>query len=95
MWEGIPLWIRKARALPALTERTGRVEAEAWFDVAWEALCSATEGHPENLPPLKDVGAYKSASVKEESLRRSRFANGSQRGLHDRLRTGWLARYGR
>ena len=96
-WADLPPWLSKARKLPALSHPTSRAVAEAWFEVAWEALFETTDGHPELLPQFnsagRSAGHYKRDAVKASSGRRSKFANGNQRGLHARLRSSWMARY--
>lgn len=88
-----PEWVRAILELPPLSENTTRAEAGRWFEVAWATLRVATNGHPELVEGLDGVGVYKSEAIKQESIRESRFANGKQRGVYERLRKAWLARF--
>jgi hypothetical protein len=93
-----PRWRLEALKLPPLSEHTCRSDAESWFVVAWQALCEATLGRPEDLPQLKHIGKYKEQKAipaKESSSRQGKFSNAKQAGLHERLKAAWLARYAR
>ena len=90
----LPQWFERATELPALTERTSRSLALNWFEVAWAALCAATDERPEKLPLLRKLGVYKRTVVKE-SIRKSKFSSEEQRAVYDRLRGAWLARFSR
>ncbi len=96
VWDQCPEWVLEAnRAFGLLSSRTSLEDAKKSFRAAWGVLCEATDGHPEELPLLKPIGMYKKDSVKAASSRKSKFRNGLQRGLHDRLQAGWLARFAR
>lgn len=88
-----PEWVKVVYGAPGFSERTSRTDAEASFDAAWRVLCEATGNRPEELEILKGIGDYKKNSVKAASIRKGRFSNGVQLGLHNRLKDAWLARF--
>jgi hypothetical protein len=51
-----PAWASRCGSLKPLSEKGAWKE---WFEVGWEALLVATEGHPERYKSLEKIGEYR------------------------------------
>jgi hypothetical protein len=75
-----PDWAEKCGTLPALTEEGA---SKRWFEIGWEALLEATEGHPEQFRELWRIGKYRKDAY-QQSVPTQRTAGRAETPRHIR-----------
>lgn len=66
-----------------------------WFNAGWEAFKDLTNGKPETLPRLADVGEYRSVRKKNADMGKGARQANIREGAKIQLRKAFLVRFGK
>ena len=81
-----PAWVKNCWELPPLTKRT----AKKWFNVGWDALMEATEGHPERDPELRPLGIYRARHSVYEGAQKKETPGTVEANIRDGIKARLL-----
>ena len=81
-----PAWVKKCWALSPLTKQT----AKEWFNVGWDALMEATEGHPERDPELRPLGIYRARHSVYEGAQKKETPGTVEANIRDGIKARLL-----
>jgi len=85
-WQNWPRWAKACRTLPPLAKDT----ADKWFAVGWQAILDETNGRPETIPALFEIGSHRAEHSKRtgqqnKTTPRTAAAN-IREGIKERIR---------